>query len=63
MFKKPSLRRILKSYFDHYACSRGHLAFDKDAPEPGVIQPPETGAVVAFVQVGGLHNRYERRAA
>jgi hypothetical protein len=27
------------------------------------IQPPEIGSVVALPQVGGLHHRYERRAA
>ena len=27
------------------------------------IQPPEMGSVVAMPQVGGLHHRYERRAA
>jgi hypothetical protein len=28
-----------------------------------VIQPPEMGSVVALPLVGGLHHRYERRAA
>jgi hypothetical protein len=32
-------------------------------PEPRPIHPPSAGAVVAFPQVGGLHHRYERRAA
>jgi ABC-type sugar transport system ATPase subunit len=27
------------------------------------IQPPSAGTVIAFPQVGGLHHRYERRAA
>jgi hypothetical protein len=27
------------------------------------VQPPETGEVVEFPEVGGLHHRYERRAA
>src|SRR5215467_11577555 len=27
------------------------------------VQPPESGRVVAVPQVGGLHHRYERRAA
>jgi multidrug efflux pump subunit AcrB len=35
----------------------------KDTPEPRPIQPPEIGSVVAIPQVGGLHHRYERRAA
>ena len=35
----------------------------ESAPEPRAIQPPEMGSVVALPQVGGLHHRYERRAA
>jgi transposase InsO family protein len=63
VFQESSLRRTLKSYFDYYHRSRTHLSLGKDAPEPGAIQPPEKGAVVAVPQVGGLHHRYERRAA
>jgi len=35
----------------------------KDAAEPRAVQPPDMGRVVAAPQVGGLHHRYERRAA
>jgi putative transposase len=58
-----SLRRALNSYFDYYHRSRTHLSLGKDSPEPRAIQPPEMGSVVAVPQVGGLHHRYERRAA
>ena len=57
------LRRILKSYFDYYHRSRTHLSLDKDAPEPRAVHAPETGTIIEFPQVGGLHHRYERRAA
>jgi putative transposase len=63
VLNESSLRRILKSYFEYYEHSRTHLSLDKDAPEPRTIQPPELGAVVEIPQVGGLHHRYERRAA
>ena len=63
VFSKVSLRRILKSYFLYYADSRTHLALDKDAPNPRVVQSSETGPVVEIPQVRGLHHRYERRAA
>jgi transposase InsO family protein len=63
VINESSLRRILKSYFTYYGRSRTHLALDKDAPEPRAIQPPELGAVIELPQVGGLHHRYERRAA
>ena len=36
---------------------------DKDAPIPRPITPHSEGGVVAIPQVGGLHHRYERRAA
>ncbi len=57
------LRRILKSYSDYYQRSRTHLALSKDSPEPRVKQPPDLGAVIEIAEVGGLHHRYERRAA
>jgi transposase InsO family protein len=63
VFHESSVRRTLKSYFEYYHRSRTHLSLGKDTPEPRAIQPPERGAVVAVPQVGGLHHRYERRAA
>jgi hypothetical protein len=57
------LRRILKSYFDYYLGSRTHLSLAKDAPAPRVVQWPEAREIVEIPQVGGLHHRYERRAA
>ena len=62
-FSEASLRRILATYLDYYHKSRTHLSLNKDAPEPRPIQPPELGRVVEFPEVGGLHHRYERRAA
>jgi hypothetical protein len=58
-----SLRRILRSYLDYYHRSRTHLSLGKDSPEPRSIQPEHMGRVVALPQIGGLHHRYERRAA
>jgi len=57
------LRKILKSYLAYYHRSRTHLALLKDTPEPRAVQPPELGAVMELPEVGGLHHRYERRAA
>jgi transposase InsO family protein len=57
------LRRVLASYLDYYHRSRTHLALSKDSPVPRPIQPAQTGKVIAFPQVGGLHHRYERMAA
>ena len=57
------LRRLLNEYVAYYTASRTHLALEKDAPAPRPVMPPILGHVVAVPQVGGLHHRYERRAA
>jgi transposase InsO family protein len=56
------LRRV-KAYVEYYTASRTHLALEKDAPLPRPVARPTAGRVVAIPQVGGLHHRYERRAA
>ena len=50
-------------YLHYYQGSRTHLSLAKDAPEKRAVQPPELGPVIELAQVGGLHHRYERRAA
>jgi hypothetical protein len=57
------LRRILTAYFSYYDKSRTHLSLGKDAPEPRAVHPPSMGSIVEIPEVGGLHHRYERRAA
>lgn len=57
------LQRVLRTYVDYYHHSRTHLALKKDAPEPRPIAAIDAGRVVALPAVGGLHHRYERRAA
>jgi putative transposase len=57
------LRRILTCYASYYHGARTHLSLEKDAPTPRRVQAPTEGRVVAFAEVGGLHHRYERRAA
>ena len=57
------LRKILKSYLVYYHRSSTHLGLAKDTPEPRAVLPPELGDIVEIPQVGGLHHRYERRAA
>jgi putative transposase len=60
---EASLRATLRSYFSYYHDSRCHLALNKDSPEPRETQCPNKGRIVAIPKVGGLHHRYERRAA
>ena len=60
---EASLYRHVKSFLAYYHESRTHLSLAKDTPGPRPVHPPELGAVVGIPQVGGLHHRYERRAA
>ncbi len=63
IFNERHLRRVLSSYVDYYHHTRTHLSLDKDCPHSRLVQPPESGRVIALPQVGGLHHRYERLAA
>ena len=62
VLNEASLYRHVKSFLAYYHKSRTHLSLAKDPPAQPV-HSPERGAVVAIPQVGGLHHRYERRAA
>jgi putative transposase len=57
------LRKILKSYVGYDMTSRTHLSLEKDSPDPRPVTPRGNGRVIAIPEVGGLHHRYERRAA
>jgi transposase InsO family protein len=63
VFNETSLYRHVKSFLTYYHESRTHLSLAKDTPEPRPPQPLELGTIIAIPQVGGLHHRYERRAA
>jgi putative transposase len=61
---ESGLRHVLNAYVKYYQYSRTHLALDKDTPVSRCVAPPADGEiVVAIPQLGGLHHRYERRAA
>ena len=71
------VRQLMTRYCSYYERSRTHLALHKDAPVCRPVMPAGDGAIVAIpaggaggagragsrLQVGGLHHRYERRAA
>ena len=57
------LRRLLKEYFRYYHESRTHLSLDKDSPHSRAVQSNKSEHIIQISQVGGLHHRYERRAA
>jgi putative transposase len=62
VFTEASLYRHLRNFADYY-WSRTHLRLQKDTPDSRAVQAPEAGRIVAIPEVGGLHHRYERRAA
>ena len=63
VWNERGLRRVLTAYVAYYSNSRTHLSLDKDAPTSRQVASPADGDIVAIPQVGGLHHRYERRAA
>jgi transposase InsO family protein len=63
IFNEHHLRGVLSRYFQYHQQTRTHLSLDKDCPETRPIHPPTIGKIIAFPEVGGLHHRYERRAA
>jgi putative transposase len=63
VLNEQHLRRLLQSYFEYYHAYRTHKALEMDCPLPRPVQPPELGPVWEVPEVGGLHHRYERRAA
>src|SRR5271163_628568 len=68
IFNERHLRRVLTSYRDYYHRSRTHLSLQKDCPNPRPVQSENQAKVIAIKviaieEVGGLHHRYERRAA
>jgi hypothetical protein len=63
IFDERHLRSVLSSYFCYYHKTRTHLSLDKDCPESPTVHLPAVGKIIAFPEVGGLHHRYERRAA
>jgi len=63
VLNEQHLRRVLPTYLGYYHHTRCHLALARDAPAGRAVQGPERGTVIAIPEVGGLHHRYERRAA
>jgi putative transposase len=63
VFSEAGLSHHLRKFADYYHRSRTHLGLQKDTPELRLVQAPEAGRIITIPEVGGLHHRYERRAA
>jgi hypothetical protein len=58
------LKRLLTAYSQYFNFSRTHTTLAQDCPVHRPIERASKGKrIVAIPQVGGLHHRYERRAA
>ncbi len=60
---EAGLQQLMKLYCDYHQRSRTHLSLDKDTPIPRPVTGSVGEPIVTIPQVGGLHHRYERRAA
>ncbi|MEA3275837.1 MAG: integrase core domain-containing protein, partial [Pseudomonadota bacterium] len=56
------LKRLLRAYFSYYHAARTHLALDKQSPQPRQVESPDSGEVIAFPHIGGLHHEHRRAA-
>jgi putative transposase len=63
VFNERCLLRHLEASRTYYHRSRIRLALEKDSPEHRPVQATDAGRIIAIPEVGGLHHRYERRAA
>jgi putative transposase len=63
VFNEAGVQRLMTLYCSYYERYRPHLSLNKDTPISRAVMPPGHGDVMAIPEVGGLHHRYERRAA
>ena len=63
IFNERHLRRVLSSYFQYHHQSQNASLARQGLPRASPDTPSIRGKIIAFPQVGGLHHRYERRAA
>jgi transposase InsO family protein len=63
VLNEAHLRRVLTSCLRYYHRSRTHLALEKDTPDRRPAAKTSRGPIIVTPEVGGLHHRYERRAA
>ena len=63
VLNQAHLRRVLTIYSRYYLQSRTHLSLDKDAPVSRRVASRDDGDIVEIPHLGGLHHRYDRRAA
>ena len=63
VLSESHLKRILVEYSVYYHRWRTHMSLDMDCPESRAVQYPQSGRIVEFPEINGLHHHYERLAA
>ncbi|MBF0447995.1 MAG: transposase [Magnetococcales bacterium] len=63
VLNEEHLRQRLGEFKVYYHSTRTHLGLDKQCPINRDVQSVESGKVIAFPVLGGLHHRYEKVAA
>jgi transposase InsO family protein len=63
IFNERHLQHVLREYLDYYHGSRTHRGLERDCPVARQVERVESGQVIEFSVLGGLHHRYTRRAA
>jgi putative transposase len=63
VFSEGHLWGLLAGSFQYSHRWHTHLSLAMDCPDARPVQPPEQGAGVTFLEVGGLHHHDEPLAA
>ena len=56
------LAKVVREYAGYFNFARPHQGIGQRIPVPSKVEPPQTGKVIAFPVLGGLHHDYRRAA-
>ncbi len=56
------LAKVVREYAGYFNHARPHQGIGQRIPMPPKVEPPQTGKVIAFPVLGGLHHDYRRAA-
>lgn len=65
IFNEEHLRSLMKQYVEYYNNDRCHLSVGRDSPKGRKVlnKDSESGKIIAFPKLGGLHHKYEWKKA
>lgn len=56
------LSKVVREYADFFNYARPHQGIGQRIPVPPKVKQPQSGRVIAFPALGGLHHDYRRAA-